>query len=53
MTDDGAALRILRGDLDALAHHLSELDRGSRLRLALLVAELLERIASVALEFSE
>lgn len=42
---DRAALRVLRSDLDHLSHHLSELDRGSRIQLAQLVGDLLERIA--------
>jgi hypothetical protein len=42
---DRAALRLLRADLDALNHHLSELDRGTRLSLHLLATDLLERIA--------
>ncbi len=42
---DGASLRLLRADLDVLAHHLGELDRGTRLHLSAAVAELLERLA--------
>lgn len=45
-TDDRAALRVLRSDLDQLSHHLSRLDPGSRLQLARIVAEMLERVAS-------
>lgn len=46
MTDDSAALRVLRADLDQLAHHVSRLDPGSRLQLAQTVAEMLERVAA-------
>jgi hypothetical protein len=43
---DDAALRLLRADLDQLAHHLSRLDRGSRHQLARVVAEMLERVTA-------
>jgi hypothetical protein len=46
VTNDSAALGILRADLDQLAHHLSRLDRGSRHQLARVVAEMLERVAA-------
>lgn len=44
---DNAALRLLRADMDTLAHHLSRLDRGSRHQLARTVAEMLERVTAV------
>lgn len=43
---DNAALRLLRADMDTLAHHLSRLDRGSRHQLARVVAEMLERVTA-------